>query len=67
MGRGAVRCIKGNPRGGETRNKTGINSPYERREEADFVADAGQESLEALVEKLLPVVLAAVDEAGGED
>jgi adenylylsulfate kinase-like enzyme len=46
---------------------TGINSPYEPPEAPDFVADAGQESLEALVEKLLPVVLAAVEEAGRED
>ena len=46
---------------------TGINSPYEPPEAPDFIADAGQESLEALVEKLLPVVLAAVEGAGGED
>ncbi|MEY3041515.1 MAG: hypothetical protein RLZZ174_597, partial [Pseudomonadota bacterium] len=57
-----VKGLYGKARRGEIPNMTGINSPYEPPEAPDFVADAGQDSLESLVEKLLPVVLAAVEE-----
>lgn len=57
-----VKGLYGKARRGEIPNMTGINSPYEPPEAPDFVANAGQESLERLVEKLLPVVLAAVEE-----
>ncbi|MBL6717539.1 MAG: adenylyl-sulfate kinase, partial [Pseudomonadales bacterium] len=62
-----VKGLYGKARRGEIPNMTGINSPYEPPEAPDFVADGGRESLETLVEKLLPVVLAAVEETGGED
>jgi adenylylsulfate kinase-like enzyme len=46
---------------------TGINSPYEPPEAPDFIAAAGQKTLEALVAELLPIILAATEGEASED
>lgn len=62
-----VKGLYGKARRGEIPNMTGINSPYEPPEAPDFIAAAGQKTLEALVAELLPIILAATEGEASED
>jgi bifunctional enzyme CysN/CysC len=58
-------CEQRDPKGlykkarcGELPNMTGISSPYEAPDHADFVAEAGEQSTALIIENLLPLVFA---------